>query len=111
MPVTTNTLFNCASMSKVFTAAAISLLVDGDQNYLDVQWKAPVSSLIRDDLVLSDPRYTEEVTVEDNFSHRSRLLEYILTFCVVQTLNLLILAAMMMLASVSLPKNQIRLGQ
>ncbi|PMD51959.1 uncharacterized protein K444DRAFT_669634 [Hyaloscypha bicolor E] len=48
---------------------------NGFANYPDVQWKAPVSSLIRDDLVLSDPRYTEEVTVEDNFSHRSRLPE------------------------------------
>jgi CubicO group peptidase (beta-lactamase class C family) len=75
MPVTTNTLFNCASMSKAFTAAAISLLVDDNDKYPDIQWNAPVSSLIRDDFVLSNPRYTEEVTVEDILSHRSGLPE------------------------------------
>jgi len=75
VPVTANTLFNCASMSKAFTAAAISLLVDDNQKYPDVQWNTPVSSLIRDDFLLSDPRYTEEVTVEDILSHRSGLPE------------------------------------
>ncbi len=73
VPVTTETLFNGASMSKAFTAAAISLLVDDEKNYPDVQWDAPVSSLIRDDFVLSDSRYTEQVTVEDILSHRSGL--------------------------------------
>lgn len=63
-------------MSKAFTAAAISLLVDDEKNYPDVQWNAPVSSLIRDDFVLSDSRYTEQVTVEDILSHRSGLPEY-----------------------------------
>jgi CubicO group peptidase (beta-lactamase class C family) len=76
VPVTTDTLFNCASMSKAFTSAAISLLVDDDEKYPEVKWNAPVSKLIRDDFVLSDNRYTEEVTVEDILSHRSGLPEY-----------------------------------
>ncbi|KAE9381528.1 beta-lactamase family protein [Stipitochalara longipes BDJ] len=76
VPVTTDTLFNCASMSKAFTAAAISLLVDNNEKYPEVQWNAPVSNLIRDDFVLSDSRYTEEVTVEDILSHRSGLPDY-----------------------------------
>ena len=67
-------------MSKAFTAAAISFLVDDNERYPDVQWNAPVSKLIRDDFVLSDSRYTEEVTVEDILSHRSGLPEYISMF-------------------------------
>jgi CubicO group peptidase (beta-lactamase class C family) len=74
MPVTTDTLFNCASMSKAFTAAAISLLVDDNQKYSDVQWNAPVSTLIRGDFVLSDQR-TDQVTLENILSHRSGLPE------------------------------------
>jgi CubicO group peptidase (beta-lactamase class C family) len=65
------------SMSKAFTAAAISLLVDDNQKHPDVQWNSPVSRLIRDDFVRSDSRYTEEVTVEDILSHRSGLPECI----------------------------------
>jgi len=63
-------------MSKAFTAAAISFLVDDNEKYPDVQWNAPVSKLIRDDFVLSPSKYTEEVSVEDILSHRSGLPEY-----------------------------------
>jgi CubicO group peptidase (beta-lactamase class C family) len=73
VPVTNETLFNCGSMSKAFTAASVSMLVDDNDNYPDVQWTAPVSSLIREDFVLSDYKYTEQVTVEDILSHRSGL--------------------------------------
>jgi CubicO group peptidase (beta-lactamase class C family) len=97
-------------MSKAFTAAAISLLVDDEKNYPDVQWNAPVSSLIREDFVLSDSRYTEQVTVEDILSHRSGLPEY--ASCSVAVLlccsTLLISAVMMMLALGCLPMSLIR---
>lgn len=73
--VTPDTLFHCASMTKAFTATAVSLLVDDDEKYPDVKWTAPVSSLIRDDFVLSDGR-TDEVTVEDLLSHRIGLPKY-----------------------------------
>jgi CubicO group peptidase (beta-lactamase class C family) len=49
------------------------MLVDDNDNHPDVQWIAPVSSLIREDFVLSDCKYTEQVTVEDILSHRSGL--------------------------------------
>jgi len=62
-------------MTKVFVAAAMSLLVD-DENYPQVQWNAPVSSILTDDFVLADDRYTEMVTVEDILSHRSGFSEY-----------------------------------
>ena len=71
----TDTLFDVGSMTKVFVAAAISLLVD-DEKYPQVQWNAPVSSILKDDFVLADDRYTEMVTVEDILSHRSGLSEY-----------------------------------
>ncbi|KUJ22570.1 penicillin-binding protein [Mollisia scopiformis] len=71
-PVRPETLFNCASMTKAFTATATSLLVD-DKNHPDVKWDTPMSHLIGDDFVLSDGRYTAEVTIEDMLSHRSGL--------------------------------------
>jgi CubicO group peptidase (beta-lactamase class C family) len=67
------TLFHCASMSKAFTAAAVSFLVDDNEKYPEIQWTTPVSKIIRDDFVLSDSIYTEYVTVEDILSHRSGL--------------------------------------
>jgi CubicO group peptidase (beta-lactamase class C family) len=69
--VTPSTLFNCASLSKAFTAAAISLLVDDNENHPTIQWTAPVSSIIPDDFVLSDAQATKDVTVEDMLSHRT----------------------------------------
>lgn len=71
------TLFHCASMTKAFTAAAVSLLVDDNEQYPSIQWTTPVSEIIRDDFVLSDPTYTENVTIEDILSHRSGLPEYL----------------------------------
>jgi len=64
-------------MSKSFIAAAISLLVD-DENFPEVKWTTPVSELLRDDFVLSDSRYTEQVTIEDMLSHRTGMPEYVL---------------------------------
>lgn len=64
-------------MSKSFIAAALSLLVE-DDNFPEVKWTTPVSQLLRDDFVLSDGRYTEQVTIEDILSHRSGMPEYLL---------------------------------
>ena len=74
--VTPETLFHCASMTKAFTAAAVSLLVDDNDNYPNVGWTTPVASLLRDDFVLSNNLYTDQVTVEDILSHRTGLPEY-----------------------------------
>ena len=49
----------------------MSLLVDDNEKLPDVQWTTPISSLIRDDFVLSDPWATEHITVEDALSHRT----------------------------------------
>lgn len=69
--VTADTLFDCASLSKSLTAAAVSLLVDDNKKYPGVDWSTPVSRLLRDDFVLEDPYATENVTIEDILSHRS----------------------------------------
>lgn len=71
-----DTLFDCASTSKSFTAAAISLLVDDNENYPDVQWRTPVSTLVPE-FVLKDSHATANVTIEDILSHRSGMPRYI----------------------------------
>lgn len=69
--VTDATLFDCASTSKSFTAAALALLVDDDENFPDVKWDTPVFRLMPDDFVMSDPMYTKELTIQDILSHRT----------------------------------------
>ncbi|KAJ4328427.1 hypothetical protein N0V84_001111 [Fusarium piperis] len=70
-PVTPSTLFYCGSMTKSFTAAALSLLVDQSQDYADIQWSTPISSLLREDFVLSDDWATSHITVADVLCHRT----------------------------------------
>ncbi|ORX93975.1 beta-lactamase/transpeptidase-like protein [Clohesyomyces aquaticus] len=67
--VTPQTLFDCASMSKSFTAAAIALLVD-DSAFPDIQWRTPVSKIC-EDFAYEDQAYTDQVSIEDILSHRS----------------------------------------
>lgn len=71
--VTPSTLFYGGSTTKAFTAAAMSLLVDDNKNFSNVQWNTPISRLIPDDFVLSDEYATSHITVEDALSHRSGL--------------------------------------
>lgn len=48
----------------------MSLLVD-DEFFPEVQWKTPISHLIRDDFVLEDEWATAHITIEDSLSHRT----------------------------------------
>ncbi|KAL1871518.1 hypothetical protein Plec18167_007078 [Paecilomyces lecythidis] len=68
---TSDTLFDIASTSKSLTAAAVGILVDDNENYPEVQYTATMSSLLPDDFVISEPGYTESITLEDILSHRS----------------------------------------
>lgn len=70
MPCTADTLFDCASTSKSFTAACVALLVD-DEAYPDVQWRTPVCKLLPEDFVCPDPYLTANITIEDILSHRT----------------------------------------
>lgn len=64
-----DTVFDCASMSKSFTAAAVALLVDDDEKYPDFNWDTPVSHILRDDFVLYDAYATENVNIVDVLTH------------------------------------------
>src|ERR1700753_2016597 len=70
-PVTDVSLFDCASTSKSFAAAALALLVEDDINFPHVKWDTPVSRLLPDDFIMSKESYTHELTIEDILSHRT----------------------------------------
>ena len=67
-PVDAGTLFGIASNTKVFTAAALGLLVEEGK----VEWDAPVLRYLPW-FQLSDPYVTRELTVRDLLVHRSGL--------------------------------------
>lgn len=71
-PVTPNTLFFAGSTTKAHTAAALSLLVDDNNNYPHIQWDTPIHTLLPE-FALSDPIYTSQITLTDMLSHRSGL--------------------------------------
>jgi CubicO group peptidase (beta-lactamase class C family) len=71
--VTPSTLFYGGSTTKAFTAAAMSLLVDDNANFSNVQWHTPIVRLIPNDFALSDEYATTHTTIEDALSHRSGL--------------------------------------
>ncbi|KAG7055962.1 penicillin-binding protein [Colletotrichum scovillei] len=74
-PVTPHTLYYTGSTTKSFTAAGISLLIDNasatSSVYPGLNWKTPVSHILRDDFVLSDEWATAHITLEDAMSHRT----------------------------------------
>lgn len=65
-PVTPQSIFFVASISKAFTAAAVGLLVDDGK----VQWDAPVRSYLPE-FNTPNPYVTTQLTVADMLSHRS----------------------------------------
>lgn len=67
-PVTPHTLFFTGSTTKSFTAAGLSLLIDDSPT---LEWTTPISTLLRDDFVLSDDWATAHTTIEDALCHRT----------------------------------------
>ena len=67
-PVDARTLFGIASNTKVFTATALGLLVEGGR----VEWDAPVIRYLPT-FQMWDPWVTRELTVRDLLVHRSGL--------------------------------------
>jgi CubicO group peptidase (beta-lactamase class C family) len=51
----------------------MSLLVDDNANFSNVQWETPIVKLVPDDFMLSDEYATNHITIEDALSHRSGL--------------------------------------
>lgn len=70
VPCTADTLFDIASCSKSLTAASVALLAR-DEAHPNVQWDAPMSKMLPEDFVMSDPKHTAEVTLDDIIGHRS----------------------------------------
>lgn len=77
--MTPSTLFYCASTSKAFTAAALSIMIDSG-NYTapavhgaKLAWDTPVHDIIPEDFVLADDWATTHITIEDALSHRTGL--------------------------------------
>jgi len=68
IPVTEDTLFQIASVSKALTAASLALLVDEGK----VAWDAPVIDYLPE-FRLYDPWVTREFNVRDLLTHRSGL--------------------------------------
>lgn len=67
-------------MTKAFTAAAISLLVDDNEKFPKVQWTTPVSEILPEDFILREELHTKEITLEDILCHRTGLPEYAIPF-------------------------------
>src|SRR4051794_24168358 len=57
VPCTATTLFDIASCSKSFTAAAIGLLVEDNERHPDLQYETTMSSLLPDDFVMPGSAY------------------------------------------------------
>ena len=66
LPVTPETLFPLASVTKSFTATAMAALVDDGR----LEWDTPVKAYLPD-FELYDPSLTERVTPRDLLSHRT----------------------------------------
>ncbi|PKB25827.1 CubicO group peptidase (beta-lactamase class C family) [Novosphingobium kunmingense] len=67
-PVTTDTLFPIASLSKAFTSTALAILVDRKQ----IGWDDPVRKYIPE-FAMYDPWVSEHFTIRDALTHRSGL--------------------------------------
>ena len=68
LPMTENTRFAMASVTKSFTAMSVALLVDEGK----LEWDKPVREYMPE-FILDDPYVTQHVTVRDMLSHRSGL--------------------------------------
>jgi CubicO group peptidase (beta-lactamase class C family) len=68
LPVTPDTQFQIASVTKSFTATGLALLVDEGR----MEWKKPVREYLPE-FRLQDPVATDRVTVRDVLSHHSGL--------------------------------------
>ncbi|KAM4054515.1 beta-lactamase [Hirsutella rhossiliensis] len=71
---TPETLWYAGSTTKAYTAACLSVLMhSGTYKQLAKNWSTPISSIIKEDFVLSDTWATEHMTLDDAVSHRSGL--------------------------------------
>ncbi|KAM3515116.1 hypothetical protein MY11210_001234 [Beauveria gryllotalpidicola] len=78
VPATTDTLWYVGSTTKAQVAATLAQVID-NQTYpvLSQGWETPISSIIRDDFVVSNEWATAHLTLEDAASHRTGLSGHI----------------------------------
>ncbi|KAM3537892.1 hypothetical protein ARSEF1564_009197, partial [Beauveria bassiana] len=78
VPATTDTLWYVGSTTKAQVAATLAQVID-NQTYpvLSRGWETPISSIIRDDFVVSNEWAAAHVTLEDAASHRTGLSGHI----------------------------------
>lgn len=74
-PMTTDTLFDIASVSKSLTAASVALLVE-DKNYPDVRYDARMSDLLPGDFEMPGEEH-KGVTLDDLLGHRTGLASWV----------------------------------
>jgi CubicO group peptidase (beta-lactamase class C family) len=68
-PCAPDTLFDIASCSKSFTAAAIGVLVEDREKYPDVEYSSKMANVLPDDFVMPSQEYTDSVTIDDLLGH------------------------------------------
>jgi CubicO group peptidase (beta-lactamase class C family) len=71
LPLTADTRFAMASVTKSFTAMSVALLVDEGK----LEWDKPVREYMPE-FILDDPYVTQHVTVRDMLSHRTGLPQH-----------------------------------
>jgi CubicO group peptidase (beta-lactamase class C family) len=71
LPLTADTRFAMASVTKSFTAMSVALLVDEGK----LEWDKPVQEYMPE-FILDDPYVTQHVTVRDMLSHRTGLPQH-----------------------------------
>ncbi|KAK8145949.1 hypothetical protein G3M48_003772 [Beauveria asiatica] len=78
VPATTDTLWYVGSTTKAQVAATLAQVID-NQTYpvLARGWETPISSIIRDDFVVSNEWAAAHLTLEDAASHRTGLSGHI----------------------------------
>ena len=74
--MTPSTLFYTGSTTKAFTSAAWAKFIGSEENQKkqksdQITFGTPLSTIIRDDFVLSDEFATAHISIEDALSHRS----------------------------------------
>ena len=68
IPVTPDTLFFTGSITKEFASAALSFLVEDNQNFPNIKWDTPVSNILWEDLELEDDWDANHVTLEEQLT-------------------------------------------
>ncbi|KAL4950792.1 beta-lactamase/transpeptidase-like protein [Aspergillus filifer] len=71
-PVTPKTLFYAGSTTKAHIAAALSLLIDDNEHYQNIQWDTTIQSILPE-FQLSVPLVAAQITISDILSHRTGL--------------------------------------